>query len=695
MEHLLNPEQLEAVRHVEGPILLIAGAGSGKTRTLTYRIAHLLEMGIPAAHILAVTFTNKAADEMRERILRLSQVAILASTFHSLCARILREAIAPLGFSTSFSIFDEEDSEKVLREILPDKESLKKMRNGISHAKNQLLSPEDIAKEEKELADIYKQYQQKLKEYNALDFDDLLYQTVRLFQNNHQILEKFQNCWSFLLIDEYQDTNAAQYLLTKLLAQRHQNVFAVGDPDQSIYSWRGASVQNILQFPEDYPGAKILTLSQNYRSTGHILAAANGLISHNKNRYEKELWSAREKGSKVHVHICQNDKEEVTFVIEQLLKYRRMELPLSECVIFYRTHFQSRLFEDALLRHRIPYQIIGGVSFYMRREVKDLLAYLRMACEGRNLLSFVRTINIPKRGIGKVTIEKLRKVSEDHKMDIFSVCQQVIEGKISCSLSQKQLEGLRDYVEVITTLRAMIAEGVAISELLNETILATNFIECLQEDPETFEERQENTQELISIAVDWEAQRGSSDLIDFLEDLSLRSPSNQSSSEDHLRLMTLHNGKGLEFTLCFLVGMEEELFPHINALEDPNAIEEERRIAYVGITRAKDHLYLSAARLRMLWGTVRPMQPSRFLFELPAEHVNSKNALLPRETQQSAEGSIHVGDEVVHRDLGQGIVQKSYATSFGETYDVFFPRLGVTRSLVAKFAKLERVGKRD
>lgn len=693
---MLNPEQLEAVSHVEGPILLIAGAGSGKTRTLTFRIAHLLEIGVPASQILAVTFTNKAAGEMRERIHKLSQATVLASTFHSLCARILRQSITPLGFSSSFSIFDEEDSEKVLREVLFDTDGIKKIRSGISHAKNQLLSPGDVAKENRELAAIYEQYQQKLKEYNALDFDDLLYQTVTLFEGHLEILEEFQNRWNFLLIDEYQDTNAAQYLLTKLLAKRHQNVFAVGDPDQSIYSWRGANVQNILQFPKDYPGAKVLTLEQNYRSTKHILAAANGLISHNKNRYEKKLWSAREEGNKVQVHICQTDKEEVALVIEQLTKYRRMELPLSECVIFYRTHFQSRLFEDALLRHGIPYQIIGGVSFYMRREIKDLLAYLRMACEGRDLLSFARTINIPKRGIGKVTIEKLRKISEERKIDIFSACQRVVERQVACALSQKQIEGLRDYVEVIATLRAMIAEGRSISELLNEVILATNFIEFLQEDPETFLERQENAQELISIAVDFEAQRGSSDLIDFLEDLSLRSSHDQTSSEDHLRLMTLHNGKGLEFTLCFLVGMEEELFPHINAIEDPNAIEEERRLAYVGITRAKSYLYLSAARLRMLWGTIRPMRPSRFLFELPIDHVASKNALFVKEPEeQIEEGSIQVGDAVVHRDFGQGIVKKSYATSLGETYDVFFPALGITRSLVAKFAKLERVGKRD
>lgn len=618
---MLNKEQLEAIRYTEGPLLVIAGAGSGKTRTLTHRIAHLIEQGVDPAEILAVTFTNKAAGEMKERIEKLCSVSILASTFHSLSAKILRQAIAPLGFSPSFAIFDEEDSEKVIAQVVGSKDLVKSVKGAISKAKNLLLSPELLLKEDQVIGTFYKSYQDKLKEYNALDFDDLLYQTMMLFQGHPHILEQFQRRWSFILIDEYQDTNHAQYMLTKLLAGLHHNVFAVGDPDQSIYSWRGADIHNILNFEKDYPGAKIIVLEQNYRSQQQILAAANGLIAHNQSRYKKKLWSARAEGEKVHLQICPTDKDEVAFVTQQILKHRQKSLPLSECAILYRTHFQSRLFEDALLKHRIPYQIIGGISFYMRREVKDLLSYLRIASQGSDFLSFVRTINVPKRGIGQVTIEKLRQASEEHRTTIFLLCQRVVDGEIALSLSQKQREALKSYVSVIVALRAMIEAKEPISELLEEILERTNFMDYLDEDPETSSERKENARELVSTAIEWAGERQTSDLVDFLEELSLRSSLDQKTEGDTLRLMTLHNGKGLEFSLCFLVGMEEELFPHINAQDSPEAIEEERRLAYVGMTRAKDFLYLSAAKQRLLWGTVRPMRPSRFLFEIPSETV--------------------------------------------------------------------------
>lgn len=682
MNAMLNAEQLQAVHHVEGPILLIAGAGSGKTRTLTYRITHLLEVGVPASDILALTFTNKAAEEMRERIHKLAHVSILASTFHSLCARILRQSITPLGFSTQFTIFDEEDSEKVLQHLVKDKDLVKNMRSAISHAKNQLLTPSDLLKENATISSIYEQYQSKLLQYNALDFDDLLFQTIRLFKEYPKILEEYQKRWSFILIDEYQDTNHAQYMLIKLLAKHHHNVFAVGDPDQSIYSWRGANIENILNFSQDYPEAKIIALEQNYRSCEHILSAANGLISHNTKRYEKKLWSARGAGEKIKLRICESDREEATYILEELLKHHRQGIPFSECAIFYRTHFQSRLFEDVLLRRQIPYHIIGGVSFYMRREVKDLLAYLRVALEGRDFLAFARTINLPKRGIGQITIEKLKNASEDRTLDIFSLCQKVVNSQLPLSLSIKQLEALQDYVQLISALREMIESERPIRELLEEVMARTDFLKYLQEDADTYLERRENAQELISMAAEWEAERGSGNLSAFLEELSLRSSQDPSRSGDAVQLMTLHNGKGLEFRLCFLAGMEEELFPHINALDNAQAIEEERRLAYVGMTRARDFLYLSAARLRMLWGSIRPMRPSRFLFEIPTQHI---------ECAEYVEQSIGVGDSVSHRDFGRGIVQKSYTTSLGKTYDIYFSEHGTTRSLVAKFAKLEKI----
>lgn len=686
-EEALNPQQLEAVRHVEGPMLVIAGAGSGKTRVVTFRICHLLELGVPSTEIIAVTFTNKAAEEMRSRIQKLANTSILASTFHSLCARILRESIMVLGFGKQFAIFDEEDSEKLLSQCLAEKQLkdekglLKQMRLAISSAKNALQKPEAISMEDPLVGEVYALYQAKLKACNALDFDDLLFLTVDLFQTHPDILKSYQDRWSFVLIDEYQDTNEAQYLLVKLLAGDKQNVFAVGDPDQSIYSWRGARIQNILNFSQDYPGAKVQPLEQNYRSKEHILAAANGLISHNSSRYEKNLWSERGEGEKVNLYICESDKEEVAFVISKLLEHHKGGLPLSKCAIFYRTHSQSRLFEDGLLKRQIPYQIIGGVSFYQRREVKDLLAYLRMAVEGRDLIAFSRTINLPKRGIGPTTITKLRALSEEHNLSLLEVAQLAIDRRIGASLSQKQAQGLDQYLTLMRRLRAMIDSAAPISEMLEEIVDQINYYEFLEEDPETAPDRKENVEELISTAMEWE-----NNLIGFLQDLALKSSADKSTQGDCLRLMTLHNGKGLEFSVCFLVGMEEELSPHVNSYDNPAALEEERRLCYVGMTRAEDYLYMSAARFRLLWGNFRPMRPSRFLFELPSQHVKK----IGSEPQTDQDTPFISGDFVIHRDFGRGVVQKAYQTSLGTTYDVFFPESGLTRSLVSKFAKLER-----
>jgi len=412
----LNPQQKVAVGHVEGPLLVLAGAGSGKTRIVTYRVAHLLQLGVPSSEILAVTFTNKAADEMRHRILQLTHKSVLTCTFHSLCARILRESITALGYARDFTIYDEEDSEKVLKEcfaslqIKEEKGELKNFRSRISQAKNALIEPHQLDKEEKILHDVYELYQKKLKEYNALDFDDLLFLTVKLFEQAPDILAQYQKRWLFILIDEYQDTNAAQYMLTKLLAREHKNVFAVGDPDQSIYSWRGANIHNILNFEQDFPGAKVIPLEQNYRSRSNILEAANALIRNNASRYEKNLWSERGEGQKIGLYIAENDHAEADFVVKQLYKlHREKSISLSDCVIFYRTNFQSRIFEDHLLKERLPYVIVGGLSFYQRREIKDILAWLRIVLSGTDFLAFIRTINLPKRGLGEAALEKLRE----------------------------------------------------------------------------------------------------------------------------------------------------------------------------------------------------------------------------------------------------------------------------------------------
>lgn len=692
----LNTEQQIAVEHVEGPLLVLAGAGSGKTRIVTHRIVHLLQLGVPASEIIAVTFTNKAAEEMRHRIQTLSHATVLTSTFHSLCARILRESISPLGYENKFHIFDEDDSEKVLKQCLSElnlkdeKGLLKQIRSAISSAKNNLIDPDHLSNEEEFFQDAYRLYQAKLKEYNALDFDDLLFLTVELFRKFPQVLERYQKKWTFILIDEYQDTNTAQYTIVKLLAARHHNVFAVGDPDQSIYSWRGANIQNILNFEKDFPGAKIVTLEQNYRSKKNILDAANALIRHNNSRYEKNLWSNLGEGEKIGLFICDSEHEEANFVMDELRRHHEEQnVPLSECVIFYRTNFQSRVFEDALLKERIPYIIVGGLSFYQRREIKDILALLRMVISGSDFLSFSRTINLPKRGIGESTLAKLRAFATEHSWDIFKACEEIVERRVNFSLSQKQNAGLKEYVACILALREMAKASVPLQDILSSAIERSRYLEHLKDDPESYEERRENLEELVSKAAEWQEEIDHPSLPAFLEELSLKSSLDEKAPlGDALRLMTLHNGKGLEFTVVFLVGMEEELFPHANARESEAALEEERRLCYVGMTRAKEYLYLSASRFRFLWGSHRTMRPSRFLKEIPQEYLESYSAYSTTEETGESEEGFSPGEMVYHKDFGQGVVQKVYQTSLGLTYDVYFSEANTTRTLVAKYAKL-------
>jgi DNA helicase-2/ATP-dependent DNA helicase PcrA len=701
MSEHLNPQQQIAVDHVEGPLLVLAGAGSGKTRIVTHRVAHLISLGVPASEILAVTFTNRAAEEMRQRILQTAHQTVLTCTFHSLCARILRESIEPLGFSRDFTIFDEEDSEKVLKECLvslnlkEEKALFKTLRLQISQAKNALLEPEQIAKEDPQLYEVYALYQRKLKEYNALDFDDLLFLTVDLFRKSPEILASYQKRWTFILIDEYQDTNAAQYTLTKLLAAVHQNVFAVGDPDQSIYSWRGANIHNILNFERDFPGAKIIPLEQNYRSRTNILEAANALIQQNASRYEKNLWSKRGEGEKINLYIAENERAEAEFVTQQIYQLRRdHHIPLRECVIFYRTNFQSRTFEDALLKERVPYQIIGGLSFYQRREIKDVLSLLRMILTSSDFLAFSRTINLPKRGLGEATLNKLRAYATQNQIDILSCCIQIVDHRLSFKLTPKQEAGIREYTDMVLALREMVKAKCPLHEVIAEAMRRSRYLDYLKEDPETYEERRENLEELVSKAAEWEQETKEGTLSSFLEELTLKSNVDEKEiSHDSVRLMTLHNGKGLEFTAVFLVGMEEELFPHANALQSSETLEEERRLCYVGMTRAKEYLCLSASRYRYLWGMPRMMRPSRFLKEIPAhflhcyQHTESSR-LTTEASYETEEEGFEVGTTVFHKDFGLGIIQKSYHTSLGLTYDVFFPQANTTRSLVAKFAKL-------
>ncbi len=699
----LNSQQLEAVLHLEGPMLVLAGAGSGKTRVVTHRILHLLSIGVPASEILAVTFTNKAANEMRHRIEQLGNASVYTSTFHSLGARILRETIDALGYNKNFVIFDEEDSDKLLKECLQtmnvkeEKGMLKTLRGQISTAKNAMKIPEDFLHDDPFFSSVFSSYQAKLQQNNAVDFDDLLYLPVLLFQKKPEVLEVFQRRWNFFLIDEYQDTNLAQSTLTKLLVSRHQNVFAVGDPDQSIYSWRGAHIHNILSFATDFPGAKIVSLEQNYRSRNIILQAANALIENNSQRLKKVLWSERGEGEKVGIFIGDSEHQEMDFIVRKLLKHHEDGMiPLSEIVIFYRTHFQSRSIEDALLRHRIPYRIIGGLSFYQRKEIKDALAFLRLIAGSNDSIAFARTVNIPKRGLGDATLEKLRECSQQNKVDILTCCSRVLEGTINLKLSQRQQEGLRDYLKVIGSMRASQSSNPPIFRLISDTLDAVRYWDYLKEDPETYQERKENVEELISKAAEWEDEAEKPHLWAFLEELTLKSNAEEGDqTKDSVKLMTIHNGKGLEFQLVFVAGMEEDLFPHINSKDVPDSLEEERRLAYVAMTRAKDYLYLTAARYRFLWGSARIMRPSRFLDELPEEYLQPFHAVAAHrqskaDTFEVDEPSFDEGDQVFHRDFGIGTVQRSYQTSLGLTYDVYFPQSNTTRSLVAKYAKLIR-----
>jgi len=700
----LNPQQKIAAEHLEGPMLVLAGAGSGKTRVVTCRIAHLLEVGVPSSEILALTFTNKAAEEMRTRIKRMADQYVLTSTFHSLGARILRESISAIGYRNDFTIYDENDSLQLLKNCLAtmgykdEKGLLKSLRTAISNAKNDLLSPSDLSKDfrtrtDQLLKDVFIAYQEKLKEYNALDFDDLLYLTVKLFRESKETLEHYQKRWSFILIDEYQDTNAAQYFMTKLLVEKHNNIFVVGDPDQSIYSWRGANIQNILEFEKDYENAQVITLEQNYRSTSNILEAANGLIQHNEERYEKKLWSNLGAGEKIGVYIAENERQEALFVVEELVRKTREEhLPLRECVIFYRTNSQSRTFEDALLKYQIPYVIYGGLSFYQRREIKDILSLLRMVVSDSDYLAFARTINLPKRGIGQATLVKLRDAAEESSLPILTLVRKLLSRETEVvKLTKKVEEGITDYLHTLRTLKDMFADGKPLEEIIQAAIENSNYERVLREDPETHDDRKSNLEALINKAAEWSGERETPTLIAFLEELSLKSSLDDQPAYDSVRMMTLHNGKGLEFALTFIVGMEEDLFPHINSKDSIEALEEERRLCYVGMTRAKQLLYLTASTYRFMWGISKVMCPSRFLKEVPQQFLTSlyEENLIEEEDDWALETGFRAGTTVFHKDFGKGIIKRSYQTSLGLTYDVEFLESNSTRSLVGKYAKFK------
>lgn len=744
----MNDEQKDAVKFMQGPLLVLAGAGSGKTRVVTCRIANLLQNGVPSYQILGLTFTNKAAQEMKERVRHLTQNNVLICTFHSLGVRILRESIPFLGYSKGFTIYDEEDNQKILKACLAElgitdkKMDVKTIRNLISKAKNEIQMPDQVNLDLKEplqsaFPKIYALYQQKLKQYDAVDFDDLLFLPVRLMKEYPEVREYYQHKWRFLLIDEYQDTNAAQYKMVSYLVEKHQNIFVVGDPDQSIYSWRGANIKNILNFEQDYPGAKVIRLERNYRSRSNILNAANAVISNNYNRFEKNLWSDLGPGERIKYYPADGDKAEAEFIAEKILYHQRKDhLSFNQMVVFYRTNAQSRAFEDRFLAKRIPYVIVGGLSFYQRREIKDILAFLRVVHSGADYVSLARTINLPKRGIGETTLEKIRLSATLEQHTIFSYCEALVHGvsmEHSVKLPTKQFEGLKEYVSIIRNLKELHKTS-SLETLVKEAIGQTSYLNVLKEDPDSFEDRKENLDALIAKTIEWEMSNENPTLAGFLEELSLKSTLDEAHSpEERVHLMTIHNGKGLEFPVAFLAGMEEDLFPHANSREDISALEEERRLCYVGMTRAREYLYLTSSKYRYMWGTPRTQRPSRFIKEIPLEYIEKarmevdrhypefeedrpRKPLMPTppkkwesismsikehaeftdEVDQTKNGftegdDLVPGNAVFHKDFGVGVIRESYQGSAGLTYKVLFSKDQRERSLVAKFAKLKKL----
>lgn len=729
----LNEPQREAVTTTEGPVLVLAGAGSGKTRVVTFRIAHLLENGVGEERILGVTFTNKAAAEMRERVHHLTKSHVLICTFHSLGARMLRESIHFLGYQRNFTIYDEEDTDKILKSCLEELNikgkqfEPKVFRQMISQAKNSMVGPEEAAEQkavtevEEKFPAVYEAYRNKLFQCNALDFDDLLYLPVILLRDYPEAREAYQHRWQYVHIDEYQDTNTSQYMLAKILVEHNRNIFVVGDPDQSIYSWRGANIQNILNFERDYPGTKIIRLEENYRSHTNILNAANAVIQHNEERLEKNLWSNLGPGDKIKYYKADSERDEANFISERVrFHHEEQHIPLSEIVVFYRTHAQSRPFEDYFVSHRIPYVIVGGVSFYQRREVKDILAFMRIVNSSADLVSFIRTLNLPKRGLGDSTIEKLSAAADQEKKTIFAYLADLAEGVAQnhpVKLSSKQMQGVKDYVHLIKELKA-IAHTQGVTALVKASIDLSNYIEFLKNDQETYEERLENVNALITKASEWEIEAIDPTLSAFLEELSLKSNLDETGKDrERVSLMTIHNGKGLEFKVTFLGGMEEDLFPHINSRDSRQQLEEERRLCYVAMTRAKDQLYVTTCMQRYIWGIMRTQRPSRFIREIPAVYMESVRRFsgnrmvgfkqdLAREEpvrfideidqrvpdyDQVSEHAFAVGDAVFHKDFGVGVIRSLAEGSMGLTYKVHFSKDNRERSLVASLAKLKKL----
>ena len=628
----LNDKQYEAVVNTEGPCLVIAGAGSGKTKVLTHKIAYLIkEKQVKPWDILAITFTNKAANEMKERIANLvgdEAADIWMGTFHSICVRILRRFIDRIGFDTSFIIFDTTDQRTLVKNCLKDLNIDDKLFNEravlseISNAKNEMLSPiqytaranGDFRKEK--IAGVYELYQKRLKENNAIDFDDIINYAIEILQDNEDIREYYSNKFKYVLVDEYQDTNKSQFTLVTILASKYKNITVVGDNDQGIYSFRGADISNILNFEKDFPGTKIIKLEQNYRCTGNILKAANSVISNNEVKYKKELWTQNEEGNLPKVYQAENEYDEASYIVEQIEHLKREEYyKYNDFAILYRMNTQSRAIEDILRRENIPYKIIGGLKFYERKEIKDIIAYLRLIQNQNDNLSLRRIINEPKRGIGKTSLDKIEALSSETEISMYEIIKRADEFGLN-----RVFLSSREFVNVIEELRTK-KDNIPISELIKETLKKTGYIKALQnENTIEAENRIENLDEFLTVAIEFEEEEAENGLREFLEGITLSSDIDDLEEDaDYVTLMTLHSAKGLEFPVVFLVGMEEGIFPGYKSISEPKELEEERRLCYVGITRAKEYLYLTCSKQRTIFGSTSYNQVSRFLKEIPED----------------------------------------------------------------------------
>lgn len=628
----LNDKQYEAVVNTEGPVLVIAGAGSGKTKVLTHKIAYLIqEKNVLPWNILAITFTNKAANEMKERIAGLvgeTAKDIWMGTFHSICVRILRKHIDQIGYDSSFIIFDTSDQKSLIKKCLKelqidDKQfSEKAVQAEISNAKNDMLEPGEYAFKvhgdfrRERIATVYELYQKRLKENNAIDFDDIINFTIKIFNEKPEIANYYSSKFRYVLVDEYQDTNKSQFTLVKMLAEVNQNITVVGDNDQGIYSFRGADISNILNFEKDFKNTKIIKLEQNYRCTGNILKAANAIIKNNETKYEKKLWTQNGEGSLPRVYSADNEYDEASFIVEQISRLKREEnYKYSDFAVLYRMNTQSRAIEDILRREAIPYKMVGGLKFYERKEIKDIISYLRLAQNPSDNLSLTRVINEPKRGIGKTSLDQVEQLANHNEVSMY----EVIKDANLYGLNRVYLKS-REFVDLIEDARAK-KDTMSVSEFIQYMLKKSGYIKAL-EDEKTIEaeNRLENLEEFLTVAMEFEKEEAENTLQDFLEGMTLSSDiDNVEEAEDSVTLMTLHSAKGLEFPVVFLVGMEEGIFPGFRSIGEPEAIEEERRLCYVGVTRARENLFLTCSKMRTVFGSTSCNAPSRFLEEIPQE----------------------------------------------------------------------------